>query len=94
MTNTVIEEIYGLVETALFAGQFAVPLHIYPFALTDENLARHENSEWIGFWRELKLAYDFFEANHRPPSVDEKSYVLRASDARPPQVQLKPQLTF
>jgi murein L,D-transpeptidase YafK len=96
MTNTVIEEIYGLMETALYAGQRNVPVHIFPFPLTEDNLARHEKSEWIGFWRDLKPAYDFFEANQSPPSVDvaEKTYVLRASKARPPAVQAKPQATF
>lgn len=96
MTDTVIEEIYGLVEVALFTGQRSVPVHIFPFPLTEENLARHQDSEWMDFWRELKPAYDFFEEYQRPPSVEvaEKSYVLRASEVRPPAVRVKPQVAF
>ena len=76
MTDQGIEEIYRIVETALKSGQRAVPVHIFPFRMTDANLERYAGSQWIEFWRNLKQGYDAFEADRRPPSVTvtEKSY--------------------
>jgi hypothetical protein len=67
MTDAGIEEIYGLVNAALAAGQASVPVHVFPFRMTDENLARHARSEWAGFWRNLKEGWDFFETTRKPP---------------------------
>ncbi|MGI9414597.1 MAG: L,D-transpeptidase family protein [Hyphomicrobiales bacterium] len=69
MTDPGIEEIYGMVEAALDKGQPAVPVHIFPFRMTEDNLERHRTSEWIGFWRNLKQGYDAFEAEGRPPEI-------------------------
>ncbi len=76
MTDPGIEEIYRIVETALRNGQEAVPVHIFPFRMTEENLERHAGSQWIEFWLNLKQGYDAFEADKSPPSVTvaEKSY--------------------
>lgn len=43
MTNNGIDEIYGIVEAALRNGQREVPVHIFPFRMTEEAIAR-ENS--------------------------------------------------
>jgi murein L,D-transpeptidase YafK len=40
MTNAGIDEIYGIVEAALRNGQHEVPVHIFPFRLTEEAIAR------------------------------------------------------
>lgn len=40
MTDAVIAEIYKLTEAALRAGQERVDVHVFPFRMTDENLAR------------------------------------------------------
>ncbi len=70
MTDPVIEEIYLLVEAALRGGQKAVPVHVFPFRMTEERLARAAGEEWEAFWREeLKPGYDAFEKNGRPPGV-------------------------
>jgi murein L,D-transpeptidase YafK len=69
MTDPVIGEIYGLVVAALRGGQRHVPVHVYPFRMTEENLAEHRESEWTGFWLNLKEAYDSFERTHRPPRI-------------------------
>ncbi len=76
MTDPGIEEIYRIVETALKNGQGAVPVHIFPFRMTEANLERYSGSQWIEFWRNLKQGYDAFEADKRPPdvTVEEKSY--------------------
>ncbi len=69
MTDPGIEEIYTLMEAALENGQRAVPVHIFPFRMTDANMARASRSRWIGFWRNLKAGHDLFERTKRPPQV-------------------------
>ena len=79
MTNPGIEVIYGLVEAALGNGQTQVPVHIFPFRMSDENLARHRQNRWSGFWRELKPAYDQFELLRRLPRIEvkDRQYLVR-----------------
>lgn len=69
MTDYGITEIYGLVEAALRNGQRSVPVHIFPFRMTDEAMAAAADSPHLAFWRELKAGYDAFEASHAPPAV-------------------------
>ncbi|GAB4332947.1 MAG: hypothetical protein Kow0089_01210 [Desulfobulbaceae bacterium] len=64
-----MEEIYTLVHRALENGQETVDLHIFPFPLTPDNLARYDASPWIGFWRNLKQGYDAFEETRRVPVI-------------------------
>lgn len=79
MTDPVITEIYGLVEQAFAGGQKIIPIHIFPFAMTENNMAQYQNSEHIDFWRMLKPAYDFFEMNHQVPIIDvsNKQYIIK-----------------
>jgi murein L,D-transpeptidase YafK len=69
MTNAVNLEVHKLTVTALEAGQPYVPIHVFPFRMTEQNLAAFADSEWSGFWRNLKEGYDLFERTHRPPRV-------------------------
>lgn len=69
MTDPVIEEIYVLAEAALENGQEKVDVHIFPFAMTEQNLIYHGNSEWSGFWQTLNVAYQSFERKHVPPII-------------------------
>jgi murein L,D-transpeptidase YafK len=78
MTNPVMDEIFQLTEEALRAGQDRVHVHVFPFRMTEANLAAHEGSPWQDFWHELKVGYDAFEATHVPPRVGicDKRYVV------------------
>jgi len=78
MTDDKIEEIYDLVESALDKGQKYVPVHIYPFRMTEENMALYSENEWYDFWVNLKEGYDYFEVEHFPPlvKVENKSYTI------------------
>lgn len=80
MTDPAIEEIYRLVEAGLKAGQGAVRVHIFPFRMTDENMAAQAGSRWFAFWQNLKTGYDAFERDRRPPdiTVSGKSYRVSA----------------
>ncbi len=87
MTNPVIEEIYTLTSAALRAGQRHVPVHVFPFRMTESNLASHSSSEWNAFWLNLKQGYDAFERTRRPPyvSVCDGRYRVEEMNASPPE---------
>lgn len=69
MTDALIEEIYSLVAAALKGGQPAVPVHIFPFRMTAENMKRFASSRWIDFWKQLEPGYAEFEAKRIPPKI-------------------------
>jgi murein L,D-transpeptidase YafK len=69
MTNAAIEEIYVLVEQSLKGGQQSVPVHVFPFRMTDENIQRYVTSQWLDFWLNIKHGYDLFEETRIPPAV-------------------------
>ena len=77
-----IEEVYALVDTGLRHGQAGVPVHIFPFRMTNENMSRYHGHDWEWFWKNLKVGYDMFEQDgFRPPQVmvQDKKYVFRQS---------------
>lgn len=78
MTDAVMEQIYSVSERALLTGQDKIQVQIFPFRMTDANLAAQAGSQWYGFWRNLKQGYDAFEETRLPPSVGvcRKTYVV------------------
>jgi murein L,D-transpeptidase YafK len=69
MTDPVQEEIYELAKAALAGGQERFQVHIFPFRMTEANLARHADHDWAHTWADLKPAYDSFERTRIPPRV-------------------------
>lgn len=69
MTNAVSLEIFKLASDAFDAGQPNIPVHVFPFRMTEANLVKYSEPKWDGFWRNLKEGYDLFERTHRPPRV-------------------------
>jgi murein L,D-transpeptidase YafK len=69
MTDAVMENIFWLSDQALRQGQPQIPVHIFPFRMTDANLMPYVGSKWYGFWQNLKEGYDAFEASRLPPSI-------------------------
>lgn len=69
MTDAKIEEIYTLCAAAHTGGQNFFRIHIFPFRMTPENMAKAGGSEWLDFWTNLKEGYDFFERESVPPEV-------------------------
>ena len=69
MTDPVVDEIWRLVTAALKGGQKRFHVHVFPFRMTEENLARRERAQWASFWRDLKRGYDAFEATQLPPRI-------------------------
>lgn len=82
MTNAVNSEIYDLVAAALRSTSH-VPLQVFPFRMTDANMAANAGSCWAAFWRDLKEGYDSFERTNLPPQVSVCSKRYRARDASP-----------
>ena len=80
MTDPVMEQIYTVSAEALYAGQDRIQVQIYPFRMTEANLAAQAGHKWYGFWRNLKEGYDAFEATRLPPAVSvcRKTYVIAA----------------
>ena len=69
MTNAVSLEVFKLATDALDAGQPHIPVHVFPFRMTEENLAKYDEPRWQHFWRNLKEGYDLFNRTSRPPRV-------------------------
>lgn len=90
MTDPVITEIYDIAYAALKAGQRHIPVHVLPFRLTDNNLARHADSEWFDFWSNLKTGYDSFERTRLPPQINvcQGHYVVRDAPSHAPRTSI------
>jgi len=86
MTDPIIDEIFDLVVASFAAGQARIQVHIFPFHMTLANLARHEGSQWSGFWRDLKPASDLFVSTQAPPRIGvcDGRYVVKPGDAGAP----------
>ncbi len=87
MTDGLMEEIYALAREAFIGGQEAFEVHAFPFRMTDEKMALHEDSPHYEFWRTLKEAYDFFEETRIPPSIAvcERRYLVNVKILQPHQ---------
>lgn len=69
MTDPGIEEIYLLAEAAFDRGQRFFRVHAFPFRMTDEALAAHAGSPWVGFWHNLAEGNAIFEETGLPPDA-------------------------
>lgn len=84
MTNPVSDEIHQLTVAAMDGGEQMVPVHVFPFRMTDKNLEAQASSPWKPFWTNLKDGYDLFDRTKRPPivSVCGGRYIFREAQAR------------
>jgi murein L,D-transpeptidase YafK len=69
MTNPVIDEVWRLVTAAFDKGQARFQVQVFPFRMTEENMARRTHEQWLPFWENLKRGYDLFEQTRVPPRV-------------------------
>ena len=69
MTDAQIDEIYAVIEAAFDRGQDEVDVSIFPFRMTETAIEATAQSEWSGFWRNLKQGFDLFERDGTPPKV-------------------------
>lgn len=83
MTNPVMAEIHGLAKAALSGGQRHVPVHVFPFRMTQKALAARADNPWHGFWSNLQAGYTSFERTRRPPRVSVCNGAYHVEDALP-----------
>lgn len=69
MTNPVMDEIHRLATAAIEGGQSHLPIHIFPFRMTEDNVKAQSKPAWNSFWANLKEAYDIFEKTKKPPRI-------------------------
>lgn len=83
MTDAVNTELFDLVSAALRSGTESVQLHVFPFRMTDANLAAHPAGKWTEFWNDLKLGHDSFERTRLPPNISVCGRRYRVRDNSP-----------
>jgi murein L,D-transpeptidase YafK len=83
MTNHVIGEIYGLAKAAIRGGQRYIPMHVFPFRMTEDRMAEQAASPWYGFWSTLQAGYKSFERTGRPPRISVCEGAYQVEDAPP-----------
>jgi murein L,D-transpeptidase YafK len=78
ITDNGIKEVYALARETFAAGNASFQVQVYPFRMTEANLAAQSASPHFAFWQNLKQGYDRFEATKRPPVWDvcEKKYMF------------------
>jgi murein L,D-transpeptidase YafK len=69
MTDAVVDEIWQMLTAALDRGQERFAVQVFPFRMTNRNLAVRRGDRWAGFWAELKQGHDLFEKDRVPPVV-------------------------
>lgn len=69
VTDEKVEEVYLLAEAALRKGQPTFAIHLFPFRLTEDRLAREVNHPSYPFWQNLREGFSLFEHTRRPPTV-------------------------
>jgi murein L,D-transpeptidase YafK len=88
VTDEAIKELYWISVESRAAGQRTIPVHIFPFQLSAENLAQAvsafpDRPELVRFWGNLQPGYDYFERHRRLPliTVDARGLYGLAGDA-------------
>lgn len=69
VTDKVVDEVWALVTAALDNGQRRIPVHAFPFRMTEHNLRLRKGDRWAGFWADLKNGADLFDKTKVPPVV-------------------------
>jgi len=80
VTDGVVDEVWAFVTAALDQGQDRIPVHAFPFRMTERNMRLRKGDKWSGFWADLKTGHDLFDKDRVPPvvSVCEGRYVFEA----------------
>lgn len=81
LTDEMIKEVYVLAVEAKDAGQQQIPVSIFPFKMTDDNLKKHiaQYPKQTAFWQNLQPGYTYFEKYKTLPIIDQvkENYVIR-----------------
>jgi murein L,D-transpeptidase YafK len=93
MTDTLIEEIYAIARESFLGGNDSIPVHAFPFRMTDQNMSRFATHEAYPFWLTMKEGYDYFELTRKLPTVAvcNKRYVVNVAMSRGDPARLDPE---
>lgn len=71
ITDDKIKEVYILAVEARNGGQDQIPVHIYPFKITDVNLKKYslQFPQHKAFWANLQQGYNYFEKHRSVPKI-------------------------
>ena len=72
ITDPMIKELYWIAVETHSAGQARIPVHIFPFHLTDDNLKNAEETydeALLSFWKNLRGGYDYFQKHNELPII-------------------------
>jgi murein L,D-transpeptidase YafK len=69
VTDGVVDEIWAFVTKALDNRQDRIPVHAFPFRMSERNMRLRSGDQWSGFWANLKKGHDLFETSGVPPKV-------------------------
>jgi murein L,D-transpeptidase YafK len=98
ITNAGVDEVWRLVTAALDKGQPRFAVQVFPFRMTETNLASRKGNSFAEFWANLKTGSDLFETTQLPPvvSVCDGTYAFEAGSAgaevKPVEVKCPPKL--
>ncbi len=98
ITNAGVDEVWRLVTAALDKGQPRFAVQVFPFRMTEANLASRKQDGFADFWANLKTGSDLFETTQLPPvvSVCDGTYAFEAGSAgaevKPIEVKCPPKL--
>lgn len=82
MTDEYMKEIYLYALWAKDSGQQKIPVYIFPFEMTEENMLHYQSladEETYIFWRNIQEGYQIFQENKKELSIitDNKNYLFR-----------------
>lgn len=81
LTDEKIKEVYVLAVEAKNSGQQQIPVSIFPFKMTDDNLKKYMllHPKQAKFWQNLQQGYAYFEKYRTPPVIGQLkgNYVVR-----------------
>lgn len=74
ITDNYIKELYILAIYARKNGQYKIPVYIFPFQMSNDNMVTYKtkfknNTALIGFWDILKVGYDKFMNNPKELNI-------------------------
>jgi murein L,D-transpeptidase YafK len=81
LTDDKIKEVYVLAIEAKHNGQDQIPVHIFPFKMTDEKVKKYalQYPKQATFWQNLQPGYLYFEKHNTLPIIDQVkgNYVIK-----------------
>ncbi|WP_225554015.1 L,D-transpeptidase family protein [Sphingobacterium bovistauri] len=81
MTDELIKEIYLYALWAKESGQEKVPVYIFPFEMTDENMKKYKSQvdeSTFSFWQNIQEGYQLFHKKHQEleTKVENQKYIF------------------